>query len=176
MVDPEPLHGYMLAKSKTLTLLQVFNWDFMDFNGYTVLRNRDITRTFLLGPGAFVSRALALKGVEPTPVEGIDIESWRSLIRTASASFPVITIHQEVLEACFIGRLSLISENSFGLTEIDPGARWNRARSYRFEDLTKVDFGGGYEAALVAVSEMEAKPKKSGAKNRKSSPRVLRAE
>ncbi len=177
-IDGYPLEGYLLTKSRTLTLLQLFNPDFMDFNGYTVVRNCDITRTTILKPHSFILRALELKGLEPKPAKGVVVEDWPSVIMSGSQSFSVITIHTEVAnpEMCFIGRPSVVSTHSFGLSEIDPKANWSRSRSYRFNDLTKVDFGSRYEAALVAVSEMEAKRKKSGTKNRKSSPRMLRTE
>jgi hypothetical protein len=66
----------------------------------------------------------------------------------------LFTIHQEWLdkEVCFIGRLAVRTATTFGLKEIDPDARWTRSRSYNFKDLTKVDFGGGYENALARLA------------------------
>src|SRR5216683_3682792 len=172
-IDPEPIEGYLLARSKTLTLIQPFDPDFMDFNGYTVVRNRDLTRTVRLKPRSFVLRAIELKRIESKPVEGVVIDDWPALVRSAGDLFPVITIHSEIADpdVCFIGRPSLISARTFGLTEIDPDARWSCSRSYRFEDLTKVDFGGGYEAALVAVAETDAKNQIIAAKKRQSAVR-----
>jgi hypothetical protein len=45
-----------------------------------------------------------------------------------------------------------MGSRSFQLKEIDPQARWSRSRRYKFSNLTKVEFGGGYEDALARVS------------------------
>jgi hypothetical protein len=153
-IDHEPLRGFLLARSKRLTLIHLLNTDVMELNGYCVVRNKDISRARILKPGAFVLRALRLKGIAPEPKEGLSIADWPDLLRSATSLFPVITINQEIRdpEVCFIGRVVLMTDHSFSLNEIDPKARWSRSRRYLFSNLTKVDFGGGYEAALVRVA------------------------
>jgi hypothetical protein len=45
-----------------------------------------------------------------------------------------------------------MAEKIVTLKKIDPDARWGDTKRYRFRDLTKVDFGGGYEEALMLVA------------------------
>jgi hypothetical protein len=153
-IDHNPLSGFLLARSKRLTLIHLLSTDVMELNGYTVVRNKDISRTRILTPGAFVLRALRLKRITPEPKEGLSIADWPGLLRSADTLFPVVTIHQEILdpEVCFIGRVVLMTNQSYSLKEINPKARWSRSRRYLFSDLSKVDFGGGYEASLAAVA------------------------
>ena len=46
-----------------------------------------------------------------------------------------------------------MAEEAVALKKIDPDARWGDTKRYRFRDLTKVDFGGGYEQGLALVAE-----------------------
>jgi hypothetical protein len=39
--------------------------------------------------------------------------------------------------------------------DIDPDANWDRSYRRKISDLTKVDFGGGYEDALWRVAKKE---------------------
>jgi hypothetical protein len=153
-IDPDPLRGFFLEQSERLILINVLNEDVVDLNGYCVIRKSDVRQLKIPREDSFVVRALKLKRVTPQIRHGISLGSWPDLLHSASSIFPLITIHREIYDrdVCLIGRPILMGNHSFQLKEIDTKARWSRSRRYKFSDLTKVDFGGGYEDALVRVS------------------------
>ena len=63
-------------------------------------------------------------------------------------------------DVCFIGKVAKLTDKTVTLEEIDPAARWEGVRRFRFADITQVGFGGAYEESLWLVAEDEkAKPK-----------------
>jgi hypothetical protein len=61
---------------------------------------------------------------------------------------------------CYIGTVASLTEKTVTMRMIDPDARWADAKRLRFENLTKVEFGGGYEEALAMVAKDRTKGKK----------------
>jgi hypothetical protein len=156
-IDDEYLRGFVLDYSDSLTLLNVLDFNFY-LNGFTVIRNSDITsyRTYDKGD-YFLNRALRLKSIKSARKPKVDLSNWASLLLTAQKQFPLLTIHREAIarDICYIGKLVSVTEKTFTLYDIDPDANWDRAYRRKFADLTKVDFGGGYEDALWRVAKGE---------------------
>jgi hypothetical protein len=75
------------------------------------------------------------------------IESMRSVIASAGANFPLITIHREVIKknVCFVGRVVRASQRALTMLEISPEAEWEGAEHYLLRDVTLLDFDGAYE-------------------------------
>ena len=153
-IDEHRLEGFLLERTKDLILLNVISTDVVCFNGYTAIRRHDVRKMKVNRKNAFMIRALELKGYAASEPSGISIANWPELLESVNRKFPLFAIHQEWLdnEVCYIGRLAARTATTFGLKEIDPDARWSRSRSYNFKDLTRVDFGGGYEDALARLA------------------------
>ena len=159
-LDPHSLRGFVLAYSETLTLLNVLTDDYF-LNGYTVIRNQDVVSYSAYdSPDYFLNRAVQLKGIKPKRAPKVNISDWPLLLKTANQLFPLITIHREVISAdvCHIGTIQSMRVKTFSLFEIDADAEWEREHRYRFADVTKVDFAGGYEDALWRVAEQDGIP------------------
>jgi hypothetical protein len=159
-LDPHSLRGFVLAYSETLTLLNVLTDDYF-LNGYTVIRNQDVVSYKPYdSPEYFLNRAVHLKGIKPKRVPKVNISDWPLLLKTANQLFPLVTIHREMIsrDVCHIGRIQAVRAKTFDLFEIDPDAEWDRERKYRFADVSKVDFAGGYEDALWRVAEEDGLP------------------
>jgi hypothetical protein len=76
-------------------------------------------------------------------------------METAARRFPLVTVHEENKnsEVCWIGRPVGFERASVELQEVTPAGRWSpRTRRYQLRSITKIDFGGGYEAALAAAA------------------------
>jgi hypothetical protein len=159
-LDPHSLRGFVLAYSEALTLLNVLTDDYF-LNGYSVIRNQDVVSYSPYdSPDYFLNRAVRLKGIKPKRAPKVDISDWPLLLKTANQLFPLITIHRELIstDVCHIGTIQTMRAKTFDLFEIDPDAEWERERKYRFADVTKVDFAGGYEDALWRVAEEDGLP------------------
>lgn len=159
-IDPYEILGFVLDWSRDLTLLHVLNTHRMELNGYAVIRNSDVRRWRSVQ--SFVARARTLKGIKPAPLDGISLANWRGILDTASKQFSLLTIHREAMDpsVCYIGTVASLTEKTVTMRMIDPDARWADAKRLRFENLTKVEFGGGYEEALAMVAKDRTKGKK----------------
>jgi hypothetical protein len=154
-LDEGYLRGFVLDHSDNLTLLNVIDDNFR-LNGFTVFRNSDVTgyRNYD-SKNYFLNRALRLKLIAPEGKPRVDLTNWKTLLRSAQKLFPLITVHRETISdgICFIGRVVSVSDKMFTLYDIDPDAEWDRPYRRKLSDLTKVDFGGGYEDALWRVAK-----------------------
>lgn len=92
---------------------------------------------------------------EPMPRKPkVSVAGIEELLLSAGKTFPLITIHREGTrpEACWIGKVKSIADGNLFLWEIGPDARWDRKPGcHKLSEITAVEFGGEYEAALFAV-------------------------
>ncbi|HMV48975.1 MAG TPA: hypothetical protein PLD20_28585 [Blastocatellia bacterium] len=156
-IDGYKLRGFVLDYSDSLTLLNVLDDNFY-LNGFTVIRNSDIAGYRAYDKDDyFLNMALRLKAIKPMRKPKIDLDNWATVLRTVQERFPLLTIHREAISSnvCYVGKLVSITEKTFTLYDIDPDANWDRPHLRKLADLTKVDFGGGYEDALWRVAKEE---------------------
>jgi hypothetical protein len=156
-LDDEYLRGFVLNYSESLTLVNVLDSNFY-LNGFSVIRNSDVSEYRAYDKeDYFLNQALRLKSIKPARKPRVDLSDWASVLRTAQKMFPLLTISRESIsrDVCYIGKLVSMTNKTFTLYDIDPDANWDRAYRRRFVDLTKVDFGGGYEDALWRVAKEE---------------------
>ncbi|HEX8372724.1 MAG TPA: hypothetical protein VF585_08090 [Chthoniobacterales bacterium] len=154
----DQIEGYVVGVSELFVMLHALDSNYINLNGYSVVRRSDIRRYRIRDDFEFfLNRALKLKGNLPAPQPNIDLSSFATLLETANASFPLITLHLEIMysDLCFIGRVQKLTAKTVVLKEINPAAKWERTRRYNYKDITRVDFGGGYEEALALVAEHE---------------------
>jgi hypothetical protein len=150
------LDGYIVGKSKRLALLHLIDPNFINLNGYCAVRIRDIRRWRVRHDHEFfLNRAFQLKGIAPVQLDGIDLSNLHNLIKSSRKQFPLTTIHRELLDntVCNIGRVRELTKKALILDEISPAARWERTGYYRYKDITRLEFGGSYEEALLLVAE-----------------------
>ena len=149
--------GYVVGMSDRFVLIHNV-LEHALLNGYTVFPLRELRSVKILTQNV-LHRALQLKGEHGAIPNGIVLDDWHSLLASADAHFPLVTVHAERRYAgtCYIGRVANIKKRSVVLREINPDARWITIREpYRFKDITQVDFGGRYEAALWQVAQSES--------------------
>jgi hypothetical protein len=155
-IDESRLYGFVLACSETLTLLHILETSTYTLNGYSVIRNEDVSlyAVYDRPDYYFDSRVLRLKGIRPEPQPNISLASLSDLFTSIDKLYPLIAIYREEIknDDCFIGRLAGMTAKTFTLYEIDDCAEWIGPHRYRFQDITRVDFGGGYEEALALVA------------------------
>jgi len=154
-MEEDMLDGYVVGTSEKFVLLHVLDPN-MYLNGYSAIRVDDIKRYRVLEDNDFfANKALELREQFPKPLQKLSLFDLRSLIETANRLYPIITIHREKMDntVCFIGKVAKLTDKTLSLYEISPSAKWERTRRYYFRDITKVDFGGGYEEALWLVAK-----------------------
>jgi hypothetical protein len=151
----EPVRGFVVGASSELLLLHTLS-DRVDLDGYSAVRVHDVTavqREFTKKP--FYLKALKLKGVIPTRPDGIDLSDVRTLMCSVEERYPLIVIHRErvLADEGEIGRIKLTSGDTYALRFISPTATWeDDDRTFRYADVTRVQFDGEYENTLALVA------------------------
>jgi hypothetical protein len=152
--DSGSTHGYVLDIGPRFFLLGLVGEE-IRFNGFQCLRLSDVRR--LRVPATyptFVVAALRKRGENIGRKPRINLNSLPELLKSANRLFPLVTIHLERvnLEKCKIGRVTDISKSYVSLLEIGPDAIWDeKPTKVSLREITRVDFGGGYEDALHIV-------------------------
>lgn len=157
-------HGYVLDIGPQFFLLGLID-DNIQFNGFQCLLISDLRQLKVPDPQEdFIVAALRKRRERMERKPNIDLSSLPALLKSASKLFPLITILRERIkpDECVIGKVLDISERSFLLHTIDPDAVWEeKPTRFRLSDVTRVDFGGGYEEALHLVGGSPKPLKKS---------------
>jgi len=147
-------HGYVLDIGPQFFLLGLID-DNIEFNGFQCPLISDLRQLKVPDPHEdFIVAALRKRRERIERKPDIDLSSLSSLLKSASKLFPLITVLRERIkpDECVIGRVLEVSEKSFLLHTIDPDAVWEeKPTRFRLSDVTRVDFGGGYEEALHLV-------------------------
>ena len=121
-LDDDDMDGFVLACSETLTLLHVLNTSTYTLNGYSVIRNDDVSLYSVYDRPDYYykSRVLRLKGIRPEPQPGIALASFPDLLVSIDKLFPLTTIYREEInkDRCFIGRLAGFTPKTFTLNRL----------------------------------------------------------
>jgi hypothetical protein len=157
-------NGYVLDIGPKFFLFAIID-DCQKFNGFQCSRISDVRKLRVPAPYAdFYVAALRKQGQVIHRKPEIDLSSLSELLKSAKALFSLITIHRERMRPgeCVIGKVLKLSRNKLLLHTIGPDAVWDEKPSeFRLRDVTRVDFGGGYEESLHLVGGDPKQPKKS---------------
>jgi hypothetical protein len=149
--------GYVVDLGQRILLVALVSAE-IHFNGFECFRIADIRNLRIPDPHSdFVTQALRLRGERIPKKPRIDLGSFSELLISAARVFPLITIHREKAnpDVCHIGRVVDVANGRLELLEIDPDAHWDdEPTSYRLSEITRVSFGGDYEAALCQVAKL----------------------
>lgn len=148
-------YGYVVGVGASFALIQVVDANIVCLNGYFALPLTEMRKVVVHADDYLLYRALEMKKIRPEPQPDILLLDFPGLLSSANAHFPLINVQVEYRwpDTCYIGRVDTLTKNRVRLREIDPEGQWSRNRSYRFKDITRVEFGGGYENALWMVAE-----------------------
>jgi hypothetical protein len=161
--DSYTYYGVVLAVSDNWVLLHEFDTTAMTFGGYQLCRMVDITK--VEWHGSFLGRAAERLGQNAVPLPEIDLSSLPAFFASIPAeSFPLVSVHREKKypDSCWIGKITKIGKRGVTLQDIDVEAVWGVLATYRYSEITRVDFGGGYENALwMLASDGETEAEES---------------
>lgn len=156
------ISGFVIDASDSLILIHQFDWDYFGTFNYTVIRDRDITAyRFFDKPEYWAYRAVRKFRLKPVRPSGISIDSLPELLKSINKKYPLLTIHPEKKKpgVCYIGPLLSISKQGFTIDDLNSDGKWTGPRQMKWKDVTRVDFGGGYERALAATAPKRPKRK-----------------
>jgi len=152
--DRGSTNGYVLDIGPRFFLLGLVG-DEIRFNGFQCMRLSDVRRLHAPDRYAeFIVAALRKRGETIREKPRVRLDSLPELLSSASRLFPLVTIHRERAkpDTCDIGRVVGIFKSHVSLQEIGPDAIWEEEPTeICLREITRVDFGGGYEDALHIV-------------------------
>lgn len=147
--------GFVVDANEEMVLLQLVD-DSVHLNGYQILFLEDISDFVHPAPfNDFQKRVLALRGEEVVDPE-VDLEDLAVLLIDISEEYGLVTLHREEVEldSCEIGRVLRADAVTYELEEIGSDARWfDDTFEYDLYDITRIEFGGAYEEALLLANE-----------------------
>jgi len=129
-------------------------------NGWVVLSIADIISIQAAPGGRFVRRGLEHRRSWPSEAPRTRLclsDGTDALIVSAASYFPLITVYTERQDPfhCFIGRPLSWTPERMMWQEMDRAAAWSAEPcDWDLTLITRVDFGGRYEAALARVAEL----------------------
>lgn len=150
------LDGYVVGFGTKWTLLACLADDFT-IDGHTAVRTRHIDRVQPYRQHEVATRRLTQRGhwppstVDPMP----SLDDTASMLQGLAAHGPTLSVFVETHDpdVCFIGVPVEQTGRSLWLDEISATATWDDTTSrWRYRDITRVDVGGRYEAALVEAA------------------------
>lgn len=148
------IEGYVLDIGPKFFLLGLIDEN-RRFNGFQCMLISEVKRLKVPAPyEQFIVAALRKLKQRIDRKPDIDLSSLPALLKSADGLFPLVTIYRERIkpDECVIGSILKLFDNSFLMLTIGPDAVWDeRPTRFRLSDVTRVEFGGGYEEALHLV-------------------------
>jgi hypothetical protein len=149
--------GYVVDANEEFVLLHLVT-DEIRIEGYVVLRLDDITEVNSdFDNLRFIEKALQLRRMEPQRPVLVDLKSMETILASVDEHYSLMVVHREAVDQneCHIGSLESIADKTFVMKEIDRDAQWCGARRFRVDEVTRVEFNGGYETALAQVAGLD---------------------
>lgn len=151
-----PRWGFVVAEGRSLIVLNQVN-DSYRIDGYCVIRREDIASySTRFKKRALIQAALRLKAQAPVLPEGLELGSMCAVMHSAQARFSVLVINREKIQPSEVevGAIRMSSEGSYVLRWLSTLAKWEHDdRSFRYRDVTLLEFGTEYDQTLLAVSK-----------------------
>ena len=153
----EPIAGFINCYSESLITLQRLDWSTFGLDGYTVLRIRDIqSQRFFSRDSFWAKRAIKKLKIKPKMLPNISVQTWAEAVDVGVKYFPLITLRCEIHypDECYIGYPLEVTARKIVIDNLDTRAKWTGPRNFKLSQITRIDFGSGYEMALASVAAL----------------------
>ncbi len=106
-------------------------------------------------PECFEVKALKARSLWPPSAPELSLDDVVKAVDSASAATAMVSVFDEFDRpaACWIGDVTSLDDSKLHLLEVNTRGGWARKpRTFDPADVTRIDFGGGYEEALSLVA------------------------
>lgn len=155
--------GFVAAVGVEFFALEIFN-ETIHLDGLNCMRFTDVTGCESPAPyHEFKLRVIEARNLKRAPTPELNLSSLRSLLQTSQKTFPIATLHmqfdddpdeyeEDLSDVCYIGEITKVRGTNVVMRCITPGAEWDpELETFDLNNVYRVDFGGGYEEALLLV-------------------------
>ncbi|MDJ0461926.1 hypothetical protein [Streptomyces sp. H27-C3] len=151
----DSVEGFVVAAKGSWTLIA--ECQNVQLDGFVAIRTDDIVRIDHRGRQDVTARWLRGNGPWPPPAPRgrISLKDARALAESAAGHYGLIGVYEEDgnPDSLYIGALADSGGKVLRLLEVCPKARWAKVRTkYRYADITRIDFGDRYQAALAGLA------------------------
>ena len=146
--------GYVLEVEPRFFLIAALD-ERLSFDGFLCVRVSDVRGLQVPSEYAAFREAVLKKRHERKPRKPrVSVLSIEELLLSANRVFPLVVICRDQIKrnVCWVGRILKISKGRVTFLQINPDAVWDEEPvEYKLSEITRIDFGGGYEEALSLV-------------------------
>ncbi|AKU93891.1 hypothetical protein AKJ09_00555 [Labilithrix luteola] len=169
-IDVHHLDVFVVGVGSEWVLVQPVR-DRIDLDGYEALRLKDITKVEDSPRATFLGAVLKLRKQKPKAVKKVALDTVDGLLLSASRGWQLVAVHREKVDpdVCEVGRVREANAKTYVLHPVDlEGVFERELETFPSRDVTRVDFGNGYEEALAMAGGMTM-PKTSARTKKKTS-------
>jgi hypothetical protein len=151
----EQIAGFVMDFSDDLILLHRLDWNTFTLDGYTILRNKDVKKHRTFNRSSYwPNKAIKIFKLRPKALPDFVLSSWVEAISSVSKQFPIIHVQCDIAypDECQIGVPLEVTRKSLVLDTLSFYSEWTEPYGIKIDQITRVDFGGGYERALAATA------------------------
>jgi hypothetical protein len=148
--------GYLVDSNNHFILLQLVD-DRITLNGYSILRRSDITDIEIeVDHARFIEKALEIRKKVVKKPALVDLSDITTILKSVDQNFPLMTVHREEQDpdTCWIGSVESVCDKTVLINEINADAKWDRTKRLHLNEISRIDFDGGYEKALALVAKI----------------------
>jgi hypothetical protein len=152
--EADRVEGFVVGIGHQWVVLQRLS-DRVAFDGWQLLRLKDI-QAVSTDPESdcFEVKVLKARSLWPPTAPDLDLDDVVNAFNTPEG-FVMVSVFDEFNrpDACWIGAVMSVDESKLELLEVNTRGDWARKpRTFDLADVTRLDFGGGYEQALSLVA------------------------
>jgi hypothetical protein len=153
--NADRLEGFVVVIGQKWVALQRLS-DRIVFDGWQLIRVKDIQAISVdPDPDCFEVKALKARSLWPPSAPDLTLDDVVSAVGSASAGTAMVSVFDEFdrPDLCWIGEVTSLDDSKLHSLEVNTRAGWARKpRTFDPADVTRIDFGGGYEEALRLVA------------------------
>jgi hypothetical protein len=142
-IDPHRLYGVVVGQSDDLMLLHR-EYD-LQFDGYSVIRRKDVTRSFSSDSNNYCAGLMKKEGrweQVPRRIKELPLDSWTNLLSRFVGK--VVILENERTDEFLIGPVEEITKSGVAVRYFDGCGKWMDNRRMAFSKITHMKFGDRY--------------------------------
>ncbi len=152
--------GFVVGYSDSLILFHRLDRDTFTLNGFSAIRVEDVSAYRVFDKVAhWEKRAVDQIGLEAILPPDVQTGSWYDMLRSVKDRFGLISVRREIAkpDVCYIGMFAKLTERLLTIDDLNADCEWTGELRLRLADVTRIDFDGGYERALITAAQKRKK-------------------
>jgi len=146
------ISGFLLDYSDDWILIKTNPVDYI-IDGYTIVRNKNITEIYQDKDEEFTETVIGLKGIIPVYDKKIPLDNIQEIFRYLNSEYGMFAFAEKSNKAIYPGRLISIDDNRIRIEWIDIRAKWIGERKFKVDKIRVITFDDDYLNSLKIASE-----------------------